>query len=109
VQIFTNLNGAAIDTPPFMALFALMAELDRPLLLHPALGMDLPDYAGETHSKYELWWTLGWPYETSKAMYRLVFAGVFDRWPNLKICDLRLASFGISATAVGAKNTFILL
>jgi aminocarboxymuconate-semialdehyde decarboxylase len=85
VQIFTNLNGAAIDTPPFMALFALMAELDRPLLLHPALGMDLPDYAGETHSKYELWWTLGWPYETSKAMYRLVFAGVFDRWPNLKI------------------------
>jgi aminocarboxymuconate-semialdehyde decarboxylase len=85
VQIFTNLNGAAIDTPPFMALFALMAELDRPLLLHPTLGMDTPDYAGETYSKYELWWALGWPYETSKAMYRLVFAGVFDRWPELKI------------------------
>jgi len=85
VQIFTNMNGAAIDTPPFMDLFALMAELDRPLLLHPTLGMETPDYAGETYSKYELWWTLGWPYETSKAMYRLVFAGVFDRWPELKI------------------------
>lgn len=85
VQIFTSMNGAAIDTPPFMDLFALMAELDRPLLLHPTLGMDTPDYAGETYSKYELWWTLGWPYETSKAMYRLVFAGVFDRWPDLKI------------------------
>jgi len=85
VQIFTNMNGAAIDTPPFMDLFALMAELDRPILLHPTLGMDTPDYAGETYSKYELWWTLGWPYETSKAMYRLVFAGVFDRWPDLKI------------------------
>jgi predicted TIM-barrel fold metal-dependent hydrolase len=85
VQIFTNMNGAAIDTPPFMGLFALMAELDRPLLLHPTLGMETPDFAGEAYSKYELWWTLGWPYETSKAMYRLVFAGVFDRWPGLKI------------------------
>lgn len=85
VQLFTNMNGAAIDTPPFMDLFALMAELDRPILLHPTLGMDTPDYADETYSKYELWWALGWPYETSKAMYRLVFAGVFDRWPDLKI------------------------
>ena len=85
VQIFTNLNGAAIDTPPFMDVFALMAELNRPLLLHPTLGMDMPDYAGETYSKYELWWALGWPYETSKAMYRLVFAGIFDRWPEIKI------------------------
>jgi predicted TIM-barrel fold metal-dependent hydrolase len=85
VQIFTNMNGAASDTPAFMDLFALMAELDRPLLLHPSLGMDTPDYAGEPYSKYELWWALGWPYETSKAMYRLVFAGVFDRWPELKI------------------------
>jgi len=85
VQIFTNMNGAAIDTPPFLDLFALMAELDRPILLHPTLGMETPDYADETYSKYELWWTLGWPYETSKAMYRLVFVGVFDRWPHLKI------------------------
>ena len=85
VQIFTSMNGAAIDAPPFMDLFALMAELDRPSLLHPILEMNAPDYAGETYSKYELWWTLGWPYETSKAMYRLVFAGVFDRWPELKI------------------------
>jgi predicted TIM-barrel fold metal-dependent hydrolase len=85
VQIFTTMNSAAIDSPPFMELFALMAELDRPLLLHPTLGLDTPDFAGEAYSKYELWWTLGWPYETSKAMYRLVFAGIFDRWPNLKI------------------------
>ena len=85
VQIFTNINGAAIDAPEIMDLFALMVELDRPLLLHPTLGMDTPDYAGETYSKYELWWALGWPYETSKAMYRLVFAGIFDRWPELEI------------------------
>ncbi|HEX4998398.1 MAG TPA: amidohydrolase family protein, partial [Terriglobia bacterium] len=34
---------------------------------------------------FEIWWTFGWPYETSVAMSRLVFAGIFDRFPNLKI------------------------
>ena len=85
VQIFTNINGKALDGPPVMDLLALMAELGRPILLHPILGMEAPDYGGESYSKYELWWALGWPHETSKAMYRLVFAGVFDRWPDLKI------------------------
>jgi aminocarboxymuconate-semialdehyde decarboxylase len=85
VQIFTSIAGTAIDAPAFMELFALMAELDRAVLLHPTLGFEAADYDGEPHSKHELWWALGWPYETSKAMYRLVFAGVFDRWPELKI------------------------
>ena len=34
---------------------------------------------------FEVWWTLGWPYETSTAMARLVFSGAFDRWPNLTV------------------------
>src|ERR1035441_924920 len=36
-------------------------------------------------SKYELWWVFGWPYETSVAMARILFAGYFDRFPDLKI------------------------
>jgi aminocarboxymuconate-semialdehyde decarboxylase len=32
-----------------------------------------------------MWWCFGWPYETSVAMARLVFSGVFDRHPGLKI------------------------
>jgi aminocarboxymuconate-semialdehyde decarboxylase len=32
-----------------------------------------------------MWWCFGWPYETSVAMARLVFSGVFDRHPKLKI------------------------
>jgi len=42
-------------------------------------------YADEERSMYEIWWTFGWPYETSAMMARLVFGGFFDRWPNLKI------------------------
>ncbi len=85
VQVFTNIAGGPIDTPDVMALLGLMVRLDRPVWLHPARGMNTPDYPGEAYSKYELWWALGWPYETSMAMYRLVFAGIFERWVDLKI------------------------
>lgn len=85
VQIFTNVNGKPLDLPEFMPLFACMAELDYPIWLHPVRGIDFPDYASEPHSFHEIWWSLGWPYETSAAMLRLVFAGVYDKWPNLKI------------------------
>jgi aminocarboxymuconate-semialdehyde decarboxylase len=45
----------------------------------------MPDYRTETKSNYEIWWTFGWPYETSAAMARLVFSGMFDRLPELKV------------------------
>ena len=53
--------------------------------MHPARGASMPDYKTETKSKYEIWWTFGWPYETSAAMARMVFSGFFDKWPNLKV------------------------
>ena len=84
-QIFTNVNGQPLDQPQFMPLYELMAKLDKPIWLHPTRTASVADYPGETVSRFELWWALGWPYETSLAMGRLVFAGVFDRWPNLKI------------------------
>jgi len=85
VQVFTNVNGLPLDRQEFLPLFELMANLDRLVWLHPARGMKYADYADESASKYELWWALGWPYETSVAMYRLVFAGIFEQWPHLKV------------------------
>lgn len=85
VQIFTNVNGRPLTSPEFLPLFDLMAELDRPLWMHPARGADMPDYKTEDRSLFEIWWTLGWPYETSVAMARMVFAGLFEKHPNLKI------------------------
>lgn len=85
VQVFSNVNGLPLDDARFAPLFATAARLRIPVLLHPARGAQTPDYAGENKSKYEIWWTFGWPYETSAAMQRLVFSGLFDRLPDLKI------------------------
>ncbi|MFZ2649034.1 MAG: amidohydrolase family protein [Burkholderiaceae bacterium] len=85
VQVFSNVLGKPLTAPETMPLFDLMAELDLPIWLHPARGADTPDYAGESKSHYEIWWTFGWPYETSAAMAHIVFAGLFDKHPRLKI------------------------
>jgi aminocarboxymuconate-semialdehyde decarboxylase len=85
VQIFTNIAGRPLDDPAFEPIFAAMAELDLPIWLHPARTAAMPDYTAEQKSRYEMWWCFGWPYETSVAMVRMVFAGLLDRYPSLKI------------------------
>ena len=85
VQIYTNVNGRPLDEPEFLPIFQKLAELDAPIWVHPARSAAFPDYSSEEKSKYELWWAFGWPYETSIFMARFLFAGYFDRFPNLKI------------------------
>lgn len=85
VQVFTNVAGRPLDRPEYRPVFAAMAEHDLPVWLHPARTAAMPDYAAEPRSRFEMWWCFGWPYETSVAMARLVFSGVFDRHPGLKV------------------------
>jgi aminocarboxymuconate-semialdehyde decarboxylase len=85
VQVYSNVLGRPLTDPATLPLFDLMAELDLPIWLHPARGAGFPDYVGERKSHYEIWWTFGWPYETSVAMAHIVFAGLFDKHPGLKI------------------------
>jgi aminocarboxymuconate-semialdehyde decarboxylase len=85
VQIYTHVNGLPLDDPRFEPLFARMAELRRPIWVHPARNAAWPDYPTEEKSKYEVWWLFGWPYDTSVFMARLVFAGILERHPDLRV------------------------
>ena len=85
VMLYTNAAGRPLDAPEFVPLFDEMARRDLPIWLHPIRDAGFPDYQSETRSQYEIWWTFGWPYETSAAMARLVFSGLFDRHPAIKI------------------------
>ena len=85
LQIHTNVNGAPLDEERFFPVFEAAAKANRPVFLHPSRGSDMPDYKTESKSQYEIWWTFGWPYETSTAMARLVFSGIMDRLPELKV------------------------
>jgi predicted TIM-barrel fold metal-dependent hydrolase len=84
-QIYTNINEKPLDSPEFQPVFDEMARRGLTTWLHPTRGANHPDYLTEDKSLYEIWWTFGWPYETSTAMARLVFSGLFDRHPDIKI------------------------
>ena len=85
VQLGTNANGVPLDAPEFLPIFAAIAKSGKPILLHPARTRDMPDYPTEKVSKYEICSVLGWPYETGVTLARLVFSGIMDRFPDLKV------------------------
>ena len=85
VQIYTNVAGKPIDRPEYAPFWKKMNELGAPIWLHPARGAETPDYVDEKQSLYEIWWTIGWSYETACAMLRLVYSKIMDTHPNLKI------------------------
>jgi len=85
VQVFTNVNGMPLDDPSLEPVFAEVARRDVPVWMHPTRSARSSDYRTEDTSKYEIWWAFGWPYETSAAMARMVFSGMFDRHPGLAV------------------------
>jgi uncharacterized protein len=85
VQTFTNITGHPLDEPRFKPFFDAMAKHDLPIWLHPTRSSAMADYASEKYSRFEMWWCFGWPYETTIAMCRLVFDGLYDRHPGIKI------------------------
>ncbi len=113
VQIFTNVDGKPLDLPQYQPLFDAMAEYDLPIWLHPTRPASHSDYASEERSRYEMWWCFGWPYETSIAMTRLVFSGLFDRHPAIKIVTHHMGGMipffdgriGTGMDVLGARTT----
>jgi uncharacterized protein len=84
IQIFTNVQGKPLDAAEFRPVFKAMEELGKPIWIHPARTEKFPDYATEDVSMYEIWWTFGWPYESSAAQARIVFSKMYDEMPELK-------------------------
>ena len=85
IQLATNADGVPLDAPQFLPVFEVIANSGKPVLLHPARTRDMPDYPTEKYSKYEICSVLGWPYETGVTLARLVFSGIMDRFPGLKV------------------------
>jgi len=85
VQIYTPTNDKPLDLPEFFPLYEKMSQYNLPILLHPQRYPSYVEYPNEEESKYTIHGMLGWPYETSVAMVRLVFSGILESYPDLKI------------------------
>jgi len=85
IQLHNPIGDKPMDAPEFWPIYEKMAEYDLPIWVHSQRNINVPDYPGEEGSKYIVWSLFGWPYETSLYMTRLIFSGVFDKYPNLKV------------------------
>jgi uncharacterized protein len=74
-----------LDHPDYDHLYRALADLDTTLWLHPSRPPIIPDYPDEKLSQFYEWLVVGWPYDTTSAMFRIVFSGVFDRYPTIRV------------------------
>ena len=80
VVLSTAAGPLPLDHPAFEPLFAAIEALDLLVFMHPtssALSVAQTDYTLRT--------LVGWPTETTIAVTRLIFSGVLERHPRLKI------------------------
>jgi len=85
IYVHSNINGKPLDSPEFLPLYEKMSQYNLPLYIHPWRGDDIAEYPTEKTSKYMIASVFGWPYETTAAMTRLVFSGILEKYPNLKV------------------------
>lgn len=80
VQIGTHVNDWNLDAPELFEVFAAADELGAAVFVHPW------DMMGkERMPKYWLPWLVGMPAESSLAICSMIFGGVFERLPNLRV------------------------
>jgi len=79
-MITSTAGGRPLDDPAFAPLFSLIEKLGITLIMHPTSGT-APDPFG----KYVVQVLVGWPGETTLSIARLIFAGVFEQHPSLKL------------------------
>jgi len=81
VQIGTNVNQLNLGEPRFFEFFKACTDLGMAVFVHPW------DMMGEKDmQKYWLPWLVGMPAEVSRSICSLIFAGVLERLPRLRIC-----------------------
>ena len=80
VMLFSNANGKPLDSKELIPIYEKAAELDVPLFIHPTSPLN--DRAMED---YRLVPIMGFTVDTSLALFRLVFSGILEHIPNLKV------------------------
>lgn len=81
VQIGSHVNDWNLDAPELFEFFQAASELGAAILVHP---WDMMGAA--SMPKYWLPWLVGMPAEQSRAACCLIFGGVLERLPALKVC-----------------------
>ncbi len=81
IQIGSNINDKNLNEEQFFPIFKACQDLDMAVFVHPWNMMGF-----HSMEKYWLPWLVGMPAETSRAICSMIFGGVFERLPDLRVC-----------------------
>ena len=81
VQIGSHVNDWNLDAPELFPIFEEAEKLGACVFIHPWEMM-----GREVTPKYWMPWLVGMPAETTRAVCSMIFGGVFERLPNLRVC-----------------------
>jgi uncharacterized protein len=84
VQLEEDAINLPLHEERYEPLFAAMEQLDAGIWLHPYRTPATPGSPPET-APFLLWQVVGWPFDTTITVCRLMFTGIYDRHPNLKL------------------------
>ena len=80
VQVGSNIEDKNLNEPDFYPVWEACEKLGLAVLVHPWNMM-----GKKNMNKYWLPWLVGMPAETSRAMCSMIFGGIFDKFPNLRV------------------------
>jgi aminocarboxymuconate-semialdehyde decarboxylase len=83
ITVATNQNGRGLDRPEYFPFYAKIEKYGLPLFLHPTHWESYP--LVDMEQGWRMMHVFGWPFDTTQAVWRLIFGGVLDRYPDLKI------------------------
>ncbi|HXC79564.1 MAG TPA: amidohydrolase family protein [Candidatus Acidoferrum sp.] len=79
-MIYSNVAGGHLDHPALHPFFAAAADLDVPVLIHPAYPLSASTFA--VHAMIPV---VAFLFDTTTAALRLIFDGLYERHPNFKL------------------------
>ena len=81
IQIGSNINDENLSEDKFYLIFEACERLGMAVLIHHWQMMGVGSM-----EKYWLPWLVGMPAETARAACSMIFGGILERLPNLRIC-----------------------
>ncbi|MBM89167.1 MAG: 2-amino-3-carboxymuconate-6-semialdehyde decarboxylase [Gammaproteobacteria bacterium] len=90
VMVLANIDGCSLNDDLFTPIWEAIDERALPVLLHPT---DPPGAKVMDMGAFDLSWSVGFMFDTTLSITRMIFHGFFDKYPNLKM----IASHGGAA------------
>lgn len=82
VMVLGNIAGRSLVDPLFEPVWQAIDAAAMPVLVHPT---DPQGAEAMGIAPHNLFWSVGFTYDTTLAVAKMIFSGFFDRHPNLKL------------------------